>query len=240
MFAVIKTGGKQYRVAADDEITIERLAGEAGDTIEFKEVLMVGGADAPLIGAPTVDGASVVAEIVRQARGDKIIIFKKRRRQNSRRRNGHRQDLTIVRVTDILTDGKSAPKKAKKAAPKADDAKEDAAKEDAAKKDAPKAEAAKAEKPKAEKPKAAKAAKADDAAPAALFTAPDGEADDLKKISGVGPVLEKKLNALGITKYAQVAAFTEDDVSRVDDALSFKGRIDREDWIGQAKALAEG
>ena len=260
MFAVIKTGGKQYRVAADDEITIERLAGEAGDTIEFKEVLMVGGADAPLIGAPTVDGASVVAEIVRQARGDKIIIFKKRRRQNSRRRNGHRQDLTIVRVTDILTDGKSAPKKAKKAAPKADDAKEDAAKAETGKAETGKAETgkaetgkaetgkaetgkaekAKAETGKAEKPKAAKAAKADDAAPAALFTAPAGEPDDLKKISGVGPVLEKKLNALGITKYAQVAAFTEDDVSRVDDALSFKGRIGREDWIGQAKALAEG
>lgn len=217
MFAVIKTGGKQYRVAADDEITIERLAGEAGDTIEFKEVLMVGGADAPLIGAPTVDGASVVAEIVRQARGDKIIIFKKRRRQNSRRRNGHRQDLTIVRVTDILTDGKSAPKKAKKAAPKEEEA------------------------PKAEKPKAApKAEKAADAAPAALFTVPEGEPDDLKKISGVGPVLEKKLHGLGITKYAQVAAFTEEDVTRVDDALSFKGRIGREDWIGQAKVLAEG
>lgn len=217
MFAVIKTGGKQYRVAADDEITIERLAGEAGDTVQFDEVLMVGGADAPLIGAPTVDGASVVAEIVRQARGDKIIIFKKRRRQNSRRRNGHRQDLTVVRVTDILTDGKSAPKKAKKAAP---------AKEDA---------------PAAEKPKAAaKAEKAADAAPAALFTAPEGEPDDLKKISGVGPVLEKKLHGLGITKYAQVAAFTEEDVTRVDDALSFKGRIGREDWIGQAKVLAEG
>ncbi|MCL4163268.1 UNVERIFIED_CONTAM: hypothetical protein GTU68_050569 [Idotea baltica] len=207
MFAVIKTGGKQYRVAADDEITIERLAGEAGDTIEFKEVLMVGGADAPLIGAPTVDGASVVAEIVRQARGDKIIIFKKRRRQNSRRRNGHRQDLTIVRVTDILTDGKSAPKKAKKAAPKKEEA------------------------PKAETPKAA---------PKADKAAPEGEPDDLKKISGVGPVLEKKLHGLGITKYAQVAAFSEDDVSRVDDALSFKGRIGREDWIGQAKVLAEG
>ncbi len=214
MFAVIKTGGKQYRVAADDEITIERLPGEAGDTIQFNEVLMVGGADAPLIGAPMVDGASVVAEIVRQARGDKIIIFKKRRRQNSRRRNGHRQDLTIVRVTDILTDGKSAPKKAKKAAP---------AKEDAAVDEAPKT-----------------APKAADAAPAALFTAPEGEPDDLKKISGVGPVLEKKLHGLGITKYAQVAAFTEEDVTRVDDALSFKGRIGREDWIGQAKALAEG
>ena len=139
---------------------------------------------------------------MRQARGDKIIIFKKRRRQNSRRRNGHRQDLTIVRVTDILTDGKAAPKKAKKTAPKEEVAATDA--------------------------------------PVALFSAPEGEPDDLTKISCVGPVLETKLHALGITKYAQVAAFTEDDVSRVDDALSFKGRIGREDWIGQAKTLAEG
>ncbi len=205
MFAVIKTGGKQYRVAADDEITIERLAGEAGDTLQFDEVLMVGGAEAPLIGSPVVEGASVTAEIVRQARGDRIIIFKKRRRQNSRRRNGHRQDLTVVKITDILTDGKAAPKKAKKAAPKAE-------------------------------PKKAEASA--DAAPAALFDAPTGEPDDLKVISGVGPVLEKKLHALGITKYAQVAAFTAEDIERVDDALSFKGRIERDNWVEQAAKLA--
>lgn len=204
MFAVIKTGGKQYRVAADDEITIERVAGDAGDQVTFEDVLMVGG-DNPLIGAPTVDGASVVGEIVAQARGEKIIIFKKRRRQNSRRRNGHRQDLSIVKITDILTGGKAAPKKAKKAAPK-----------------------------KEETPAAAKADGA------ALFAAPAGEADDLKKISGVGPVLEKKLNALGITKYAQVAAFTADDIAKVDDALSFKGRIERDDWVSQAAELAKG
>ena len=103
MFAVIKTGGKQYRVAADEMLQIEKLPGEAGETVTFSEVLMVGG-EAPRVGAPLVSGAAVLAEIVEQKRGRKIIIFKKRRRQNSRRRNGHRQEFTVVRITDILAD----------------------------------------------------------------------------------------------------------------------------------------
>jgi large subunit ribosomal protein L21 len=189
MFAVIKTGGKQYRVAQDDVLKIEKLAGEPGETVTFDEVL--------------VEGASVVGEVVDQARTRKIIIFKKRRRQNSRRRNGHRQSVTLVKITDILTGG---------------------AKPAAKKKAAPKAEAAKAETAEADLP--------------VLFTAPQGAADDLKKISGVGPVLEKKLNALGITTYAQIEAFTAEDIARVDDALSFKGRIDRDNWVEQAKELA--
>lgn len=101
MFAVIKTGGKQYRVAGGDEFTIERVAGEAGDTVSFAEVLMVG----TTIGAPFVSGASVAAEIVDQVRGPKVISFKKRRRQNSKRTRGHRQDLTLIRISEILTDG---------------------------------------------------------------------------------------------------------------------------------------
>ena len=104
MFAVIKTGGKQYRVAANETLEVEKLVGEAGETITFGEVLMVGG-DMPQVGAPLVAGASVTAEIVGHKRGRKIIILKKRRRQNSRRRNGHRQNFTIVRVTDILGAG---------------------------------------------------------------------------------------------------------------------------------------
>ncbi|SER23857.1 LSU ribosomal protein L21P [Faunimonas pinastri] len=100
MFAVIKTGGKQYRVAANDTIQIEKLPGEAGETVTFGEVLMLGG-EQPQVGAPLVQGASVAAEIVEHKRGRKIIIFKKRRRQNSRRKNGHRQDYTIVRITGI-------------------------------------------------------------------------------------------------------------------------------------------
>jgi large subunit ribosomal protein L21 len=113
MFAVIRTGGKQYRVAADELLEVEKLAGEPGDSVTFADVLLLGG-DEPRLGSPLVGGASVVAEIVEQGRGPKIIVFKKRRRQNSRRKNGHRQLFTLVRVTDILADG-AKPKPARKA-----------------------------------------------------------------------------------------------------------------------------
>lgn len=105
MYAVVKTGGKQYRVAAGDTLQIERLPGEAGDIITLEDVLMLGEGANVTIGAPRVAGASVAAEIVEQTRGPKIIIFKKRRRQNSRRKKGHRQDLTVVRIAEILTNG---------------------------------------------------------------------------------------------------------------------------------------
>lgn len=105
MFAVVKTGGKQYRVAADDTITVERLEGQPGDIIELGEVLMLGG-DAVTLGTPTVAGATVAGKVVRQSRGSKVIAFKKRRRQNSRRKRGHRQEFTVLRITEILTDGK--------------------------------------------------------------------------------------------------------------------------------------
>lgn len=112
MFAVIKTGGKQYSVSADQTLEVAKLSGEAGDQVTFADVLMVGG-DQPQLGAPHVSGASVVAEIVEHRRGRKIIVFKKRRRHNSRRRNGHRQDATLIRVTEILTDGaKPSPRAA--------------------------------------------------------------------------------------------------------------------------------
>jgi large subunit ribosomal protein L21 len=112
MFAVIKTGGKQYKVAVDDMLSVEKLAGSAGETTLFETVLMLGG-ETVTVGSPTVAGASVAAEIVEQARGPKVISFKKRRRQNSKRKKGHRQDLTIVRVTEILTGGKKAAAKPK-------------------------------------------------------------------------------------------------------------------------------
>jgi len=101
MYAVIKTGGKQYRVAKDDVIDVERLEGESGATLDLTDVLMVGSGDDVTIGAPTIPGAKVTAELVDQVRGRKIIGLKKRRRQNSKRRWGHRQDLTRLRITDI-------------------------------------------------------------------------------------------------------------------------------------------
>ena len=102
MYAVIKTGGKQYRVAANDTLEIERLPGEAGSKIEFTDVLMVGAGDSVKLGKPLVEGAKVLAELVEQTRGPKVIAFKKRRRKNSRRKKGHRQDLSTVRITDII------------------------------------------------------------------------------------------------------------------------------------------
>jgi large subunit ribosomal protein L21 len=105
MFAVIKTGGKQYRVAADDVITVDKVKGEPGEIIEFGHVLLLGG-DSVQVGSPTVGGASVAGEVVDQARGPKVIAFKKRRRQNSRRKRGHRQEFTVVRITEILTEGR--------------------------------------------------------------------------------------------------------------------------------------
>jgi large subunit ribosomal protein L21 len=113
MYAVIKTGGKQYRVAANDTIEIEKLEGSAGDSVEFTDVLMVSNGEAIEWGAPIVQGATVAGEIVGQVRGPKIVIFKKRRRKHYRRKNGHRQDLTSVRITEILTGGaKPAPRAA--------------------------------------------------------------------------------------------------------------------------------
>ena len=104
MFAVIKTGGKQYRVAAEDVIRIDRVNGQPGEIVEFGEVLVVGG-DAPQLGTPTVTGATVAGEVLQHTRGDKVIAFKKRRRKNSRRKRGYRDEITVLRISEILTDG---------------------------------------------------------------------------------------------------------------------------------------
>ena len=110
MFAVIKSGGKQYKVAPNDILRVEKIEGQPGDTIELGSVLLVGGNNGLTVGAPLVEGAAVAAEVVEQTRADKIIVFKKKRRKNHRRRNGHRQLQTVIRVTEILTDGKKSSK----------------------------------------------------------------------------------------------------------------------------------
>ena len=118
MFAVIKTGGKQYKVAENDEIIVEKLKAETGDQVTFDEVLVLGADGSSTIGAPLVAGASVVGEVTDQRKGDKVIIMKKRQRSTYRRKKGHRQHETVVKITSILADGKKAPTK-KKATPKA-------------------------------------------------------------------------------------------------------------------------
>src|SRR5690349_18156341 len=168
MFAVIKTGGKQYRVAAEDVIRVDRVNGQPGEIVEFGEVLVVGG-EAPQLGTPTVAGATVAGEVLQHTRGEKVIAFKKRRRKNSRRKRGYRHDFTVIRITEILTDGqkpskvakpKPEPKPKAKAAPAEGEAEAKPAKEKApAKKAAAKKPAAKAPAKKAAAKPAAKGKK---------------------------------------------------------------------------------
>ena len=147
MFAVIKAGGKQYRVAAEDVIRIDRVGREPGQVVEFGEVLMLGG-DTPTIGTPTVAGATVAGEVLQHDRGDKVIAFKKRRRKNSRRKRGYRHEFSLIRITEILTGGakpaKEPPPRPKREAKKPQaDAEADADGEDKPKKKAAKKPAAK-------------------------------------------------------------------------------------------------
>lgn len=210
MYAVIQSGGKQYRVAVGDKLKVESLKVEEGDKIDLDQVLMISDGDKLQVGTPVLD-ASVQATVIGHGRGDKIKILKLRRRQNSRTRGGHRQNFTELEITGIS--GKAGKKKA-----------------------APKAESKAEEKPAAEpKEKAAKKKAAEKESPAKAEVY-----DDLTQLRGVGPVIAKKLEGLGITSLQQVADFTPEDVERVDAELNFKGRIDREDWIGQAKEILKG
>ncbi len=145
MFAVIKTGGKQYRVTKDDMIVVETVAGEPGSTVRFEDVLMIGDdGKAPSVGTPFLEQAAVFAEVVQQTRGDKIIVFKKKRRKGYRRKHGHRQALTVLRITDISPTGTKADTKSKtEAKPKRPARKEPAAKTDAKRKTAAKPKAKK-------------------------------------------------------------------------------------------------
>ena len=203
MFAVIKTGGKQYRVQSGDTLRVERLAADAGETIQFNDILMLGG-DSPVVGAPLVAGAAVQAEVVDQIKGEKLIHFVKRRRKHgSQRTKGHRQKLTLVRITDILAEG--ADKTGIKAAIGTGSA--SAAAPKAAAKPAPKA-----------------AAKTEAAA----------AADDLTRITGVGPAAVKKLADAGLTSFAQIAALSEDDIAAIE------GVKIKPEWVEQARELAQG
>lgn len=203
MYAVIKTGGKQYRVAVGDKLKVESLQAEEGDQITLDNVLMIADGENIEVGTPTV-GKTVEAKVLGNGRGKKLRIVKFRRRQNSRTRTGHRQNFTELEITSI---GGKAAAKPKKAA-------------------------------KAEKPAKTEAVEAKAAKPAKKA---ETGADDLSRISGVGPVIVGKLEALGVTTFQQIADFTADDIARIDDELNFKGRIERDDWVAQAKEfLKEG
>ncbi|SEK95077.1 50S ribosomal protein L21 [Roseovarius nanhaiticus] len=235
MFAVLKTGGKQYRVQSGDLLRVEKLAAAAGEKVQFNEILMLGG-DSPVVGAPLIDGACVQAEVIDQVKGDKVIHFVKRRRKHgSQRTKGHRQQLTLLRVTDIMDKG--ADKSGVKAAIGAGSVSGAAVVSDG--------QYAKNKTQQAEMSKRVTKGQADEksaetkAAPKKAAKA-DAGADDLKQLSGVGPALEKKLHEAGVTSFAQIAAWSEADVAEMDEKLSFKGRIEREGWVEQAKELTKG
>ncbi len=201
MFAVMKTGGKQYKVRSGDILKVEKLPAETGEIVQFNDVLMLGG-DTTVVGAPFISGAAVRAHVVDQVKGEKVINFVKRRRKHSsQRKKGHRQHLTLVRVTEIVPSG--------------------------------------AEVQQVTPTLTAKPARAQSAEPKTSSPPPTETTDDLKKLSGVGPTIEKKLHAAGVTRFAQIAAWTSDDIAAMDAQLSFKGRIERERWVEQAQALIE-
>ena len=188
MFAVIKTGGKQYRVAADDKINIMHVAGNPGDIITFDQVIMLADGDKNEIGAPSISGVSVAAAILEQARGPKVIAFKKRRRKHSKRKRGHKQDFTVVQITEILTGGAKPSRKIEVKAPAASGA----------------------------------------------------VSDDIELIGGIGPTIGQRLREAGITTWKQVAAWTDADIAKYDEELSLRGRVQREEWVEQAKELLAG
>ncbi|MGR3469169.1 MAG: 50S ribosomal protein L21 [Shimia sp.] len=241
MHAVMKTGGKQYRVQAGDVLRVERIAADAGETVQFNEVLMVGGS----VGTPFVDGAGVQAEVIDQIKGDKVIHFVKRRRKHSSKRTkGHRQNLTLVRITDILESG--AGDTGVKAAIGSGIAGWTAAPTEPARYTTNRAEQADmkarvADGEAKEKPVSApESVAAEDAQrPGNLLTeAREGGPDDLKKISGVGPKLEGVLHDNGVFHFDQIAAWGPEEIAYMNDKLSFKGRIERDNWIEQAEKFA--
>lgn len=202
MYAVIKTGGKQYKVSQGDTIRVEKLPAAEGDSIAFDTVLMIADGDKIQLGAPTIEGSSVSASVVKHGRGKKVEIIKFRRRKHYRKQAGHRQDYTEVEITAIGGQAAAKPK---------------AAKTEAA---APKKAAA--------KPAAGKSA---------FLDQPQGAADDLKKITGVGPKMEENLNAAGIFHYWQIAQLGAEDIATLEETAKLGGRFERDEWAKQAKEL---
>jgi large subunit ribosomal protein L21 len=223
MYAVIKTGGKQYRVAQGDILRVEKLDAEAGDVVRFDEVLMLGGDGDATVGSPLVDGAGVTANVLDIRKDKKIKVFKKRRRQNYRRTKGHRQWIAVVSIEEILKSGEKS-----KLSGKAKTAKTA---------EAPKPDA-KAEKPAA-KPAPAKTEAKADAKPAKAAKAESAGADDLTKLTGVGPAFATKLNEAGVTSFAQIAAWDDAEIERLDGEISgLKTKAEKGDWVAEAKTLA--
>lgn len=222
MYAVIKTGGKQYRVMPGDVLKVESIKAEVGDSINFDEVLMIADGDNVTLGTPTIASAKVAAEVIAHGRAKKVEIVKFKRRKHHQKRTGHRQNFTQVQIQNINGKG-SAAKKAK--AKKSDDAEKPA----------------KTEKKKAAKPAAKKAEPKAEKKPAAKKAAPKKAAtDDLTKIEGIGPKAADALNAAGINSYADLGKATVKAVQKIlDESEGRFGAMDPGTWPKQAKLAAD-
>ena len=241
MFAVVKTGGKQYKVQAGDILRVERLAANAGDKVQFNQILMLGG-DKTVVGSPLVVGAAVQADVIDQIKGEKTIKFVKRRRKHSSKRTrGHRQHLTLVRVTDILTSGADKSKVQEAIGSGsvnfefADNVKPKKLTDIMAKTEKTVTEVVKKEAKPAKTAKPPTETKAKKQSPAKEKNVTTSVSDDLKQLSGVGPALEKKLHAAGVKSFEQIAAWSAEDVEAINEKISSKGRVEKEGWIDQAK-----
>ncbi len=219
MYAIVEIAGQQFKVAKDQKVFVHRLANEEGDSVSFDNVLLIGDGDNITIGAPAIIGAQVGATVVRHLKGDKVIVFKKKRRKGFRKKNGHRQALSEITIGSIVASGATPAKKEekKKAAPVAK-----------AKKAAPKADAEKAApKAKAETKKAAPKKEA--------------KADDLTKIEGAGPKAAEALVNAGIDTFAKVAKTSAEKLSEIlSEASANLNHIVTETWPKQAKLAADG
>jgi large subunit ribosomal protein L21 len=246
MYAIIKTGGKQYRVSPGETLRVESLAVAEGESINFDQVLMVADGDNISVGNPLLSDAVVTGKVLSHGRGDKVRIIKFRRRKHHRKQMGHRQNFTELEIVSI--NGVTAPAgsedNAKGAKAKSDSGKDkkSGANDDSGSGSGAKAAAGAAAVTAAAGATAAASASADSASTEAphFLDAPNGEPDDLKKILGIGPVLEEKLNGMGIYHYSQIAAFTDDDIASINTHLNFPGRIERDEWIPQAAELMQG
>lgn len=225
MYAVIKTGGKQYRVSPGDKLRVESLAVAEGESVDFDQILMVSDGNNVSIGNPLLSDAVVTGKVVNHGRGDKVRIVKFRRRKHHRKQMGHRQNYTELEIVSI--NGVTAPASSKDSA-KAKSSGADSSSETKSTKTDNSSEVA------------SSAAVAAAAVAPKFLDAPNGEPDDLKKILGIGPVLEEKLNEMGIYHYSQIAEFSETDVTNINTHLNFPGRIERDEWIPQAKELVSG
>jgi len=210
MYAIVEIAGQQFKVAKDQKVFVHRLTTEEGKQVSFDNVLLIGDGDKVTIGAPAIDGAQVGAKVIKHLKGDKVIVFKKKRRKGYRVKNGHRQSLTEIVIENITASGakKAAPKKeAKKAEPKAAAPVKEAA--------APKVEAKKA----APKKAAAKG-------------------DDLKKIEGIGPKIAQTLTDAGIATFAELAKTDAAKISEI--IADVRGNHVTDTWPAQAQLAADG